>query len=112
LYRSGKEQLGEEVKALPTRLTIRAGHPFLQFGKIDLSLGIDHQSYSRSDNTAPSFVVPSSTFIITPTIEGQYARCGATVTGWYSYETRTNWKPWGNPAEFDPKQKTFADFGG
>jgi hypothetical protein len=112
LYRNGKEQLGEEVKALPTRLTIRAGHPFLQFGKIDVSLGIDHESYSRSDNTAPSFVIPSSTFIITPTIEGQYARWGATVTGWYSYEMRTNWKPWGNPAEFDPKQKTFADFGG
>jgi len=112
LYRNGNEQLGEEVKALPTRLSIRAGHPFLQFGKIDFSLGIEHVFYQRSDNTAPSFVVPSDTFVITPRIEGQYARWGATITAFYDYNKRTNWKPWGNPAEFDPKQKTFTDFGG
>src|SRR5205085_10761650 len=34
LYRNGREQLGEEVKQLPTRFSIRAGHPFLQFGKV------------------------------------------------------------------------------
>jgi hypothetical protein len=112
LYRKGHEELGEEVKALPTRFSIRAGHPFLQFGKIDVSLGIEHVFYQRSDNTAPSFAVPSDTFVITPRIEGQYARWGTTITAFYDYNTRTNWKPWGNLAEFDPKQKTFADFGG
>jgi hypothetical protein len=112
LYRNGREQLGEEVKNLPTRLSIRAGHPFLQFGKIDLTLGIEHDTYQRSENTAPSFIVPADGFLITPTIEGQYARWGTTITGWYSYEMRTNWKPWGNLAEYDPKQKTYADFGG
>jgi hypothetical protein len=112
LNRNGREQLGEEVKALPTRLSIRAGHPFLQFGKIDVSLGIEHVFYQRSDNTAPSFTVPSDTFVITPRIEGQYARWGTTITAFYDYNTRTNWKPWGNLAEFDPKQKTFTDFGG
>ncbi len=111
-YRNGKEQLGEEVKALPTRLSFRVGHPFLQFGKIDVSLGIEHNTFMRSDNTASSFVIPSDTFVITPTVEGQYARWGATVTGWYSHKMRTTWKPWGNLAEFDPKQKTYNDFGG
>ena len=112
MYRNGREQLGEEVKQLPTRLSIRAGHPFLQFGKIDFTLGIEHDTYMRSENTAPSFAVPADTFVITPTIEGQYARWGTTLTGWYSYNTRTKWEPWGNLAEYDPKQKTFADFGG
>src|SRR3954452_11370692 len=112
LYRNGREQLGEEVKQLPTRFSIRAGHPFLQFGKIDSTLGFEHETYMRSDNTAPSFLVPADTFVITPTIEGQYARWGTTLTGWYSYNTRTKWEPWGNLAEYDPKQKTFADFGG
>lgn len=111
-YRNGTEQLSEEVKTLPTRLSIRAGHPFAQFGKIDFTLGIEHQFYKRSDNTAPSFVLPSNTFVISPTIEGQYARWGTTVTGWYSYEMRTTWKPWGNLAEFDPKTKNYTDFGG
>jgi len=112
LYRNGREQLGEEVKVLPTRLSVRVGHPFLQFGKVDFSLGIQHDTYQRGDNTAPSFIVPSDTFVITPTVEGQYARWGTTVTGWYSYEMRTTWKPWGNLAEFDPKDKNYADFGG
>ena len=29
-------------------LTLRAGHPFLQFGKIDLSLGLSHVTYQRA----------------------------------------------------------------
>ncbi|HXH40304.1 MAG TPA: hypothetical protein VNN08_16870 [Thermoanaerobaculia bacterium] len=111
LYRNGQEQLGEEVKSLPTRLSVRIGHPFAQFGKIDVSLGIEHDTYQRSDNTASTFIVPSDTFIISPSIEGQYARFGATITGWYTYNRRTSWKPWGNLAEFDPKQKTYSDFG-
>jgi hypothetical protein len=111
LYRNGQEQLGEEVKNLPTRLSLRAGHPFAQFGKIDFSLGIEHDTYQRSDNTAPGFVVPSDTFVISPTVEAQYARWGATVTGSYSYNRRTKWQTWGNPAEFDPKSKTFTNFG-
>jgi hypothetical protein len=112
LYRNGKEQLGEEVKSLPTRITVRAGHPFLQFGKVDVSLTAEHVTYMRSDNTASSFTVPSDTFVITPSIDGQYARWGATITGFFDYNKRTAWKPWGNLAEYDPKQKTFLKFGG
>lgn len=112
LYRNGQEQLGEEVKSLPTRLSVRAGHAFAQFGKIDVSLTVEHDTYMRSDNTAASFIVPSDTFVISPSIDGQYARWGATITGFFDYNKRTTWKPWGNLAEFDPKQKTYEDFGG
>ena len=49
----------------------------------------------RSDNTAPSFIVPADTFVISPGINGQYARWGTTMTGFYDYNTRTKWKPWG-----------------
>ncbi len=112
LYRNGKEQLGEEVKSLPTRVSVRAGHPFLQFGKVDVSFTVEHDTYMRSDNTASSFIVPADTFVLTPSIDGQYARWGATITGFFDYNKRTTWKPWGNLAEYDPKQKTFMDFGG
>jgi hypothetical protein len=112
MYRGGIEQKNEEVKSLGTNLTLRAGHPFLTFGKIDVNLGVQHVSYSRSDNTASGFIVPSSTFVISPMIDGQYARWGATLTGWYEYNRRTNWKPWGVLSEYNPDQKSFADFGG
>lgn len=111
MYRNGKEQLGEAVKSLPTSLTLRVGHPIFQFGKIDVSLGATHISYQRSEDTAPSFAVPADTFVITPTLEAQYARYGYTIAGWYDYNRRTTWKPWGILSEFDPKQKNSTDFG-
>jgi hypothetical protein len=112
MYRNGSEQLGEEVKSLPTRISVRAGHPFMQFGKIDVSLTVQHNTYQRSENTAAAFIVPAGTFVITPSIDGQYARWGATITAFADYNKRTTWKPWGNLAEYDPKQKTYTKFGG
>jgi len=40
-----------------------------------------------------------------------YARWGYTASAWYDYNQRTTWKPWGNLSEYDPNQKSFADFG-
>ncbi len=112
MYRGGIEQKGEEIKSLGTSLTLRAGHPLLTFGKVDFSLGLRHVGYQRSGNTGSSFIVPASTFVLSPSIDAQYARWGGTITGWYEYNRRTTWKPWGVLSEYDPNQKSFADFGG
>ena len=112
MYRGGIEQTGEAVKSLPTNLTLRAGHPFLGFGKVDVSLGVGHITYQRADDTAPGFSVPSDTFEITPSIDAQYSRGGYTLSGFYDYTTRTAWKPWGILSEFNPNQKTYTTFGG
>jgi len=111
MYRAGLEQKNEAVKALPTWLALRGGHPFATFGKIDFQLGLGHIAYKRADETDPSFDVPSSTFLISPTVTTHYARWGYTAAAWYDYTRRTTWKPWGNLAEFDPNQKSFATFG-
>jgi hypothetical protein len=111
MWRGGSEQKSEAVKVLPTRLTLRAGHPFAGFGKIDVSLGVAHEAYRRDTDTAPSFVVPADTFVVTTSVNPQYARAGWTITGFYDWSQRTTWKPWGLPAEFDPQQKTYTNFG-
>lgn len=111
MYRAGLEQTNEAVKALPTWLALRGGHPFATFGKIDFQLGLGHISYKRADDTDPSFVVPSSTFLISPSVSTRYARWGYNASAWYDYTRRTAWKPWGLPSEFDPNQKSFATFG-
>jgi len=111
MYRVGLEQTGEAVKALPTWLALRGGHPFATFGKIDFQLGLGHIAYKRADETDPAFVVPSSTFLISPTVTAHYSRWGYSTSAWYDYTRRTTWKPWGLPSEFDPNQKTFATFG-
>jgi hypothetical protein len=112
IYRNGIEQKNEAVKSVPLGLTLRAGHPFLQFGKVDVSLGVSHQTYQRADETAAGFEVPADTFTINPGIDAQYSRWGWTVSGWYDWAKRTNWKPWGNLAEYDQRQQTYSTFGG
>jgi hypothetical protein len=112
MFRGGVEQKNEEVKSVPLSLTMRAGHPFLQFGKIDVSLGVTHLTYQRGQDTAPSFQVPSDTFVLSPSVDGQYSRWGYVFSGFYDYSRRTAWQPWGNLTEFDPSQKSFTNFGG
>ena len=111
MYRFGRERKSEAVKALPTSLTLRAGHPVFGFGKIDLSLGLRHITYQRDADTAPGFEVPSDTFEISPGIDASYSRWGYTVSGYYDWNKRTNWKPWGILSEYDPNQKTYTDHG-
>jgi len=110
MYRNGDEQLGEAVKALPLGLTLRVGHPILTFGKVDFSLGLQHLTYQRAEDTAPSFVVPSDTFVISPSVELHYSRWGYTTSGTYEYARRTKWEQWGNPGDYDPNQKSYARF--
>ncbi|MEA2490845.1 MAG: hypothetical protein QOH21_2637 [Acidobacteriota bacterium] len=110
-YRNGIERPEEGIKSRPMGLFARVGHPFLQFGKIDLSLGASHLTYSSGEDTADDFVVPTSTFVITPGIELRYTRRGWSFSGSYDYNRRTTWEPWGNVAEFDPEQKTYTHFG-
>jgi len=111
IYRGGEEQKGEDVRSLPTSLVLRVGHPFLGFGKADVTLGLSHRSFSKSDDTMAGFTVPSSTFELSPGVDAQYSRWGYTVTGFYDYNHRTTWKPWGNLAEYDQAQQNYSTFG-
>ncbi len=111
MYRSGVQVKSEDVKALPVSLRLRAGHPIFQFGKIDVSAGLEHFSYSHTQDTAANFAVPSSTFVISPSIDGEYSRRGYTLSGFYTYSKRTSWRPWGNLAEYRADQKSFTNFG-
>lgn len=111
IYRNGFEHKDEDVRSLGTSLSLRAGHPFLQFGKADISLGLSHVNYRRADDTAPSFTIPTSTFIISPSVDAQYSRWGWVASAFYEYNQRTSWKPWGNLAEYNDDQKSFSDFG-
>jgi hypothetical protein len=112
MYRNGEERLEETVKSVPLGMTFRAGHPIFQFGKIDVSLGVSHQTYQRAEDTAPGFEVPSDTFILSPSISFNYARKGYTFSTFYDYNRRTAWEPWGRLADYDPEQKSYVRYGG
>ncbi|HJQ41342.1 MAG TPA: hypothetical protein VKB93_29730 [Thermoanaerobaculia bacterium] len=112
MYRGGEEQLDEAVRTIPTALTLRAGHPVLQFGKIDVSLGLGHTFYKRGEETPDNYILPTDTFLIQPGINGTYTRRGYSFSAYYDYARRTSWEPWGNLAEYDPDQKSYMRFGG
>jgi hypothetical protein len=111
LFRGGLERPEESVKSLPLGMFVRAGHPFAQFGKVDVSFGVSHQTYQRAETTGSSFAVPSDTFTLTPGIELRYARRGWSLGASYDYNRRIEWAPWGNLAEYDPDQQSFSRFG-
>ena len=116
MYRPGpdgiEERLDETVKNVPLGLTLRAGRPIFDFGKIDVSLGMSSATYQRAEDTAPGFVVPSDSFTLSPGVSFTYARKGYTFSSYYDYNTRSEWEPWGNLAEYDPDQKTYVRYGG
>jgi len=111
MYRSGIERKDEAIKAVPLGLTLRAGHPIFEFGKIDVSVNALHLQYQRAEETAPAFVTPSDTFVISPSMQAQYSRWGYTLAGNFDYSTRTKWEPWGFGNEYDPEQKNFVRYG-
>lgn len=111
IRRNNEEILGETVKSRGTNLWLRAGHPFLEFGKFDTSLGISFQSYTRAEDTAAAFVIPQSTFVLNPGIEARYDRWGWTFAGSLDYGIRTRWEPWGLASEYSDDQKNFTRFG-
>lgn len=111
MYRGGQERKSETVKQVPLVLTLRAGHPIFDFGKVDLSFTAAHLTYQRADDTARDFAVPSDTFLFGPTLSGEYNRRGYTFRTYADYTTRTSWEPWGNPEEFDADQKSFLRYG-
>lgn len=110
MYRGGVARPEEAVKAVPLGLFLRAGHPILRFGKIDLSLGVSHQTYQRAEETAADFIVPSDTFIFSPGIDFRYTRRGYSFGASYEYNQRSEWEPWGLLSEYDPDQKSFSRY--
>lgn len=107
-----EERLEETVKNVPIGLTLRAGHPVFNFGKIDFSLGLSSATYQRAEDTAADFAVPSDGFTISPGVNVSYTRKGYTFTSFYDYSRRSEWEPWGNLAEYSPDQKTYMRYGG
>lgn len=109
--RNDLEMLDETVKSLPTNFYLRTGHPFAEFGKVDVSLGLSHVSYQRAEDTGSSFVVPSNTFVINPGIEARYDRHGWTLAASIDHGIRSNWEPWGIISEYTEEQKNYTRFG-
>lgn len=111
MYRGGVEIDEEAVEAHPFSLSLRAGHPFGIFGKVDASLGITWVGFGAAETTAEDFTVPTDTLVLSPALNVRYDRWGWSTAAFYEYNTRSDWEPWGIASEYSPSQKEFDKFG-
>ena len=109
LYRDGVESPGEEVEELPARATLNFGFPLGSFVKVSSGYRLAYSKYSRTDDTAPEFVLPSDHFRHRVDLGLQFARGGYrfNVTG--AANQRSTWDFWGLPGntEFDPDSERY-----
>ncbi len=111
LFRDGVEVPGEEVEELPARVSVNLGHPLGNFVKWSTSYQLAYSSFSDTDNTAPEFVVPQSTFTHSLSTGLAYSRSGYRLELQGGFHQRANWSLWGLPgqaaSEFDPESKDY-----
>jgi len=67
--------------------------------------------FGRAEDTAPGYVIPVDTWVLSPSVGFRVDRRGYSLAGSYEYGTRTDWAPWGVPAEYSDDQKDFEKWG-
>ncbi len=107
LFERGTEIEEQNVKYLSQYLGINLGYPFADFFKVRGTLNVDFTSFSRSDDTLDSFVIPADTFVYGVGLVGEFNRSGYGVQAGASYNRRNKWEPWGLT---DPVSGQFTDF--
>ncbi len=109
LYRNGKEIKDEAVKQLPANVGFRLGHPIGNFVKVSGEYQILYFHYGSADTTGKGFVLPSSNYTHSLSLETSYARSGYRLSASGSYNLRSQWDAWGFPGnpDFDKDKKDF-----
>lgn len=111
MTRDGEEVSGEAVMNRPMVLAARAGHPFLEFGKIDFAVGLNWQHYEAADDTAENFIIPTDTLVVVPGVDIRYERAGWLLSAFGEYGHRSDWEPWGRPEEYSDEQRSYRRWG-
>jgi len=110
LYRGGQEVPGEEIESANGSVALFLGRPLGNFTKLDFTYRVGYDKYSRADDTAEAFVLPQDTLTHTFQTELGYERAGYRLELQGSYNSRSDWEPWGLPGndDFDPEQEDYV----
>jgi len=102
LFVDGSEDKTQRVKSRSVAAAFKAGVPLGRHLKISGTLGETHRDFAADDaETSPAFVVPSNHWVTR--LEGQavWDWKGWALTGRYAWNKRSQWDPWGPPANPD-----------
>ena len=97
VYRDDEEIEEEEVEARPASVALKLGRPIGSFGKLSAQYRLRSSDFSRADDTADEFVLPSDHIEHAFRLSGRYTRFGYSLGGDVGYSKRSEWEPWGLP---------------
>jgi len=95
LYRDGDEILEEDVEFIRPNIDFKLGRPIGNFTKLELEYELAYVNFSRGDDTAGDFDVPSDHLSHGLTLTGRYNRAGYRFRLEGSRHLRGEWEPWG-----------------
>lgn len=116
-FERGTEIEEKNAKYLSQYLGINLGYPVGDFFKVRGTFSLDYTSYSPSDETLLSFVIPSDNLTYGTGILGEYNQSGYGIETGIRYQKRSKWEPWGLKdtdtgefLEYSPEHKDFVRY--
>jgi hypothetical protein len=104
---------GERVDRIPVAAGLNLGYQLTPFQKVSGHYEAKYDAYFRSDTTASSFVIPSSTVTNGEGAGYEYRRRGYSLLANATIYRRSAWRAWGQGDGFDVRDRTYTkyDFG-
>jgi hypothetical protein len=111
IFRDGEESKGETIERQPFSFQGRVSRPLGSFLNVSATMAATWVGFGEAEDTAQDFVVPTDTWVLSPSVGVRYDRRGYSLSGFYEYGTRTEWETWGIPSEYSDAQKDFEKWG-
>lgn len=113
LFRDNREVPEEEIEQRTGNVELTLGRPLGNFVKVSLETGFRYLSFSRADDTAEDFVLPSDHIDRALSLDLRYSRQGWRANLFGSFHDRSTWEAWGRPGsgDFDPEDKDYLHWG-
>lgn len=111
IFRDGEESTGETLERQPFSFQGRISHPLGSFLNVSATMAATWVGFGEAEDTAPDFVLPTDSWVLSPSVGVRFDRRGYSLSGFYEYGTRTTWEPWGIASEYSDEQKDFEKWG-
>ena len=99
----------QEARTRRPSLDLNVNVPIGQFGKLSATLGIAHENWNTTDDTAVDFRVPNDGFVLTAQLAGEVNRKGWKGRAWVERAHRTDWEAWGPADGTTPGDEFFEE---
>jgi hypothetical protein len=100
-FRDDRERPEEEIKQRTANVGFKVGRPLGAFGKLHAEYEALYFNYSKADDTARDFVLPSDHILHSVELGASYVRSGYSIAAGGSYNRRSQWDFWGLPGNTD-----------